>query len=206
NDVFTVEGKVQDEKKSPLNAKVVFLRKSTGEIVGTATTNPATGGYTMLLPTGELYTIVASNSGYLSLNEEIDAADAASGSTVEKNITLKELAVGDVLRLSQLKFGSGSFVIEPQSYSELDRMAKLLKDNPDITVEISGHTDPYGDAEANAYFSKERAKSVKQYFVEQGIAEERMTTVGMGSAQPIAPNTPEGNQLNRRVELKILTK
>ena len=124
----------------------------------------------------------------------MNATAVKSGETLDKNIFLKELSVGDTLRLSQLVFGSGSFVIQPQSYPELDRMAKLLQSNPKITVEISGHTDPYGDAEANAYFSKERAKSVKQYFVDKGIDAERMSTIGHGSSQPIAPNTPRGQQ------------
>ena len=92
----------------------------------------------------------------------------------------------------------------------LDEAAQTLKDNPDINVRISGHTDSIGSDEYNQRLSDRRAQAVKQYLVSQGIASSRLSTEGRGEREPIAPNTkdgrdnPEGRAMNRRAELKIV--
>jgi hypothetical protein len=77
--------------------------------------------------------------------------------------------------------------------------------NSEIVIELGGHTDSIGSDEANQNLSQQRVESVKTYLVEKGIATDRLVAVGYGEKTPIAPNaTPEGRQLNRRVEVKIL--
>jgi OOP family OmpA-OmpF porin len=91
----------------------------------------------------------------------------------------------------------------------LDEAAQTLKDNPDVNVMISGHTDSIGSDEYNQRLSERRAQAVKQYLVSQGIAASRLSTEGRGEREPIAPNTkdgrdnPEGRAMNRRAELKV---
>jgi OOP family OmpA-OmpF porin len=91
----------------------------------------------------------------------------------------------------------------------LDEAAQTLKDNPDVKVQIEGHTDSIGSEAYNLRLSERRAQAVKQYLVSKGIAASRLTTVGRGEADPIAPNTkdgkdnPEGRAMNRRAELKV---
>jgi OOP family OmpA-OmpF porin len=91
----------------------------------------------------------------------------------------------------------------------LDEAAQTLKDNPDINVRISGHTDSIGSDEYNQQLSERRAQAVKQYLVSEGIAASRLSTEGRGEQDPIAPNTedgkdnPEGRAMNRRAELKV---
>jgi len=92
----------------------------------------------------------------------------------------------------------------------LDEAAQTLKDNPDINVRISGHTDSRGSDQYNQRLSDRRAQAVKQYLVSKGIASSRLSTEGRGEREPIAPNTkdgrdnPEGRAMNRRAELKIV--
>jgi len=87
----------------------------------------------------------------------------------------------------------------------LEIVYQLLVDNPNIYVEISGHTDNVGSAAVNNKLSLERAKSVVDYLIQKGIAKERLTSVGYGFDKPIAPNTTEeGRQKNRRTEFKII--
>ena len=84
----------------------------------------------------------------------------------------------------------------------LDEAVSILKKNPEIKVEIDGHTDNTGTAAYNMNLSERRAKSVMKYFVDQGVEAERLTTKGFGLTKPAASNdTKEGRTKNRRVEL-----
>jgi outer membrane protein OmpA-like peptidoglycan-associated protein len=91
----------------------------------------------------------------------------------------------------------------------LDEAAQILKDNPNITVTIEGHTDSIGSEAYNQRLSERRAKAVKQYLVSRGVEASRLETIGKGESEPIADNTkngrdnPEGRAMNRRAELKV---
>ena len=77
-----------------------------------------------------------------------------------------------------------------------------MKANPKLTGEVQGHTDSTASAEHNQKLSEARAKAVRDYFIQQGIASERVRAKGYGETQPVASNdTPEGRAKNRRVEL-----
>jgi outer membrane protein OmpA-like peptidoglycan-associated protein len=94
--------------------------------------------------------------------------------------------------------------IKPNSRSKLDAAAKVLKEFPDVRVEISGHTDSDGDRDHNLDLSRRRAEAVKNYLVNKGIDASRMTTRGAGPDEPIADNnTKAGKAKNRRIEFKL---
>jgi len=87
----------------------------------------------------------------------------------------------------------------------LDEAIEILKRNPDRQVVIEGHTDWTGPEEYNQSLSENRAEAVKKYLVENGVDEARLSTVGYGESQPVAPNdTRDGRNRNRRVEMKVL--
>jgi OOP family OmpA-OmpF porin len=88
----------------------------------------------------------------------------------------------------------------------LDRNGKVLKENPQIKVEIGGHTDPSGTEKANQILSEKRAQSAKKYLMDKyGIADNRLVVKGYGATRPIADNkTQEGRSKNRRVEFRII--
>ena len=87
----------------------------------------------------------------------------------------------------------------------MDRIVKLLTENPKIVVEISGHTDNVGSAVYNKKLSSDRAKSVVDYLISKGIAASNLSYKGYGFEQPIATNDTEvGRQMNRRTEFKII--
>lgn len=87
----------------------------------------------------------------------------------------------------------------------LDRSkVQSLKANPQYHIHIAGHTDNVGDPRLNLVLSEQRAKVVATYLTRRGIAEERITTEGVGSKQPLGDNTTEGERSkNRRVEITI---
>jgi outer membrane protein OmpA-like peptidoglycan-associated protein len=109
------------------------------------------------------------------------------------------------IALEGIKFKSGSAQILPSSEDVLNKVVKILSDNPTVNVEIQGHTDNTGTPEKNMNLSTERAQSVKKYLVSNGIADCRLTTRGFGANQPVASNdTEEGKQKNRRIEFIII--
>ena len=103
-------------------------------------------------------------------------------------------------------FNEGKTNIDAMAAKALDRDGEILKENPNIRVEIGGHTDSLGSRMANQKISEKRAQSVKKYLMDKfGIASNRMVVKGYGSARPIAEDrTREGRAKNRRVEFKIL--
>ncbi len=94
--------------------------------------------------------------------------------------------------------------IKPEYYSNLDMQVDFLKRNPDITVEIQGHTDNIGPKEYNQRLSERRARAVMNYLVENGISKERLSAKGYGFSIPMASNeTKEGRAKNRRVQFSV---
>jgi len=106
---------------------------------------------------------------------------------------------------SGILFAVNSSTLNQNSRSALTQFANSLKANPDTDVLIHGHTDSSGNDNINIPLSKERAGSVHNYLMGQGIISSRMTAEGFGSSQPVADNsTSAGKALNRRVEIFIL--
>jgi outer membrane protein OmpA-like peptidoglycan-associated protein len=102
-------------------------------------------------------------------------------------------------------FDKGSSKLRPESYPQLDELARFLQAHPNVRLELAGHTDGTSRAETELQLSRNRALAVRDYLVRKGIARERFNIVGYGKARPIADNeTPEGQQKNRRVEFRIL--
>jgi OOP family OmpA-OmpF porin len=94
--------------------------------------------------------------------------------------------------------------IKPVSFSLLNEIAQILKDNPTLHISVEGHTDSQGSDQYNLDLSTRRAASVMRYLISQGIEATRLTSTGHGEAQPISDNnTEEGRATNRRVEFLI---
>lgn len=104
-----------------------------------------------------------------------------------------------------VQFALGSAAILDESVPILDQVAASLAEAPALALEIQGHTDDSGSAEANQLLSQDRAQAVLDYLVDGGVSADRLTALGFGEDQPIADNsTPEGQQQNRRIEFAII--
>jgi len=124
--------------------------------------------------------------------------------------TSEEVAVrreGDMIALTlkgDVSFDVNSDVVLPGLYNEMDRIAQILVRYPDTTIVVEGHTDSTGSDTYNMQLSDRRANSVKRLLVQRGVADYRITTIGYGESRPVATNnTPEGRQMNRRVEIRV---
>ena len=114
--------------------------------------------------------------------------------------------VRPTVRLNDVFFDFNKHTLRPESYPALDGVVSFLNDNPEIEIELSGHTDYIGTDQYNLNLSNRRAREVCNYFISKGISSQRVTVRGYGEKKPIASNaTEEGRQLNRRVEFTILT-
>jgi outer membrane protein OmpA-like peptidoglycan-associated protein len=136
----------------------------------------------------------------LSIVEEAGMAQQVEFSAMELS---KQLAATGSVTLRGVLFETGKAVIQPASAALLAEVGTLLKDEPALVLEIQGHTDDVGAADANLRLSRDRAAAVKAHLVStSGIAATRLTTAGFGDTRPVADNTTEdGRAKNRRVEL-----
>ncbi len=123
------------------------------------------------------------------------------------DLSLLELEVGKVFQLKNIFFDTDKSELLPRSFIELNKLLHIMEDNPNMVIEVRGHTDSVGKDQYNSYLSRKRAEAVMQFLKEKGISSTRMHAIGLGSTQPIADNeTDEGRQMNRRVEFLVVRK
>jgi outer membrane protein OmpA-like peptidoglycan-associated protein len=133
--------------------------------------------------------------------------------------TLKEKTAGSGVDVSEtpdgkailvnlpdgVTFDVGSYTLKPSFRATLDQVAQSLKDYPDSLVDVYGHTDSTGSDAYNQTLSENRARTVMNYLISQGVPAARLRSQGFGETMPVADNdTPEGRAKNRRVEIKIV--
>ena len=113
---------------------------------------------------------------------------------------------GDTLAIvTNVNFDFDSARIRGDSAQKLDRVVRILQDNPDVQVRVEGHTDSTGPEKYNMDLSFRRSESVKNYLVSKGIDGNRLSVVGYGETNPLVSNkTSAGRAVNRRVEFKVL--
>ena len=106
---------------------------------------------------------------------------------------------------AEILFATGESTLQPRATEALGQLAALIKDHPDLPIEIEGHTDSVGTRARNDRLSQARAEAVKRWLVANGsVQESRMTTRGFGPTRPVASNgTAAGRQQNRRVEVRL---
>jgi OOP family OmpA-OmpF porin len=130
---------------------------------------------------------------------------AAAALTTPQAQQLDQAKSGDVVVILEgVNFEFDSARLRPDAITILDEAATVLSRRKDISVDVVGHTDSTGTKQYNQGLSERRAKSVYDYFINKGIAADRLTTKGYGETKPIASNTTrEGRAKNRRVELVV---
>jgi outer membrane protein OmpA-like peptidoglycan-associated protein/Tol biopolymer transport system component len=204
--VTYLKGKITDAAyDTPLEATFRLINLETGDTVVSATSDKSNGNYLVVLPTGENYALMAERNGYLYHSEHftLDRTDELTEFT--KNIALQPISAGSSVILKNVFFDTDQYDLKPASKTELERLKRLLADNPSIRIEIGGHTDNQGSAAANQTLSLNRAKAVYDYLVNAGVEAPRLSYNGYGQTVPIASNdTDSGRAQNRRTEFRIL--
>lgn len=201
-----VSGIVTDAKENnPLSAWVLVEDLNSGELIATNKSNSKTGEYLVVLPAGRNYAVTANSKGYFFYSQNFKVTKESNYQELKKDIVLKPIEKGTKVVLNNVFFETGKSDLSDESRVELNKAVELMETNPSMVIEVGGHTDNVGDDDFNMKLSHERAKSVRQYLVNAGIASERIQAKGYGETTPVADNeTEEGRAANRRTEFIIL--
>lgn len=149
------------------------------------------------------YEVAAEVDGYITAVAIVDPAKGVNGK-IERNLTLTPK--GQTIRLSHLIFEQGKSIIDPASFDELDEVAQMLIDHPKLVIQLEGHTDNQGSMSKNMELSQDRVDKVKEYIVDKKVNKNRIKTKAFGGTKPLSnEKTPEARNLNRRVEIRILS-
>lgn len=199
-----VFGKVTDAgSDEPLASDVGLFDLEQNEKVAEVTSDSILGDYKIVLKQGSLYSLYFNKAGYLfeSLTFEYDSTQMQP---VRKDIQLRKLMKGNKTVLRNIFFETGSYRLQDHSITELSRVRGFLSKYPELNIVINGHTDDVGTEEDNKELSKQRARAVYSYLIENGIEKERVLFRGFGEEKPLVPNnSPENRKLNRRIEFEI---
>jgi outer membrane protein OmpA-like peptidoglycan-associated protein len=206
--VVIIYGKVLNSKtKQPLQADITYRDLGSNKELGVATSSAVDGSYKIVLPAGVAYSFLAQKQTFYAVSENIDLKKLNKYQEIKRDLYLSPIEVGQTVRLNNLFFDTNKFDLRDESKAELDRLITILSENPDMNIQIEGHTDNVGQDAANLVLSSNRAKAVVNYLIGKGIAANRLKSKGFGKTKPIAANTTdEGRQRNRRVEFAILKK
>jgi outer membrane protein OmpA-like peptidoglycan-associated protein len=205
--VSYVKGNVTDAQSNrKLEAAIEITDVNTGEIILTSQSDKISGDYLIALPPGKDYVFNASKPGYLFHSENFSISDRPGSKSYEIDIELMPIKEGNTVILKNIFFDTDKYELKKESQVELKKLKEFLTANPEIKIEVSGHTDSTGDKRYNQTLSEKRAKSVYDFLIGAGISGNRLTFKGYGDNKPIATNeTEEGKAKNRRTVFTIIS-
>jgi OmpA-OmpF porin, OOP family len=200
---YYVSGVVCDAAdKHPIRATVIFQALPDISEVYINDSQESSGIYSIGLHHRKKYLVEVRAPNYkpeidtITINQNLDSL----------NYQLVSVKPGSVLRLQKIYFEQGDYMIQGDSYGELDELFLMLEQNPQMIVRLEGHTDRLGGREANMVLSQNRVNEIKKYLIKRGIDQKRIKTQAFGGTRPISSeNDEDSRQLNRRVEVRILS-
>ncbi|RYE18949.1 MAG: hypothetical protein EOP42_29885, partial [Sphingobacteriaceae bacterium] len=212
NKIFLVSGSVLDcdQQKLLADAKVSLVDSVSKKTVKQVFTDAA-GKYQFEVKDKNSYQLTVEKEGYFTKKVQLLSFKKNADTLKNPAICLKPFVVGKAIVLKNIFFDYKKADIRADSKIELNVLVTIMKDNPDIKIELSAHTDAIGGEDYNQKLSQARAQSCVNYLIQSGISNEKITAKGYGETRPVAPNilsngkdNPEGRQLNRRTEFMVL--
>jgi OOP family OmpA-OmpF porin len=203
--LITLTGRVLDAATNEAipGANIRILQD--GEATGAEQANEEDAYFESELPGPGSYELQVNAEGYLAGQDSFMVEPTKKDLGVYRNIYLKRLEVGLSVRLNNIFFDFDKSTLRPESFPELDKVKELMEQNPNLYIEIGGHTDDKGSDAYNEQLSQGRAEAVRAYLLEQWIEPERVSAKGYGKSKPEVPNdSDENRQINRRVEFTII--
>jgi outer membrane protein OmpA-like peptidoglycan-associated protein len=201
-----VKGIVRDKAtREPLLAKIELINLDKNEIESLVESDSVSGQYLIVLTQGAEYALYVNKKSYLFQSLNFNYSAVSDFAPITLNIDLEKAREGTIAVLENIFFDVDKFDLKDKSATELKKILRFLNENPNVKVEISGHTDNSGAAVYNKQLSEKRAQSVYSYLVDHGLNAKRLAIKGYGSEHAIADNATEaGRQKNRRIEFKII--
>lgn len=206
--VLFVKGSVKDEttNEKVSDAKIVIKNVETKE-VKEIPVDKETGNYVFTMVMKADYTMTVKKRDYTYITKYISKTDTKFDVPVSINMEMKQIEVGKTYNLDDIYFATDSDKLTETSKKVVEGFYDFLHDNPNVKIEIQGHTDNVGAVDYNIRLSKARARTVYNLLIKLGIPANQMTYKGYGESRPIADNqTEEGRALNRRTVFLITNK
>jgi outer membrane protein OmpA-like peptidoglycan-associated protein/tetratricopeptide (TPR) repeat protein len=200
------KGKVYDKKtKAGVPSTVVLTDVNSRQIISKLQTDEE-GNYLITLPVGKNYAFNVHRKGYLFYSQNFNIDSTSTDSVFNVDIPLEPIEANAKIILKNVFFDTKKTDLKPESITELDNVVRLMNENPNMKILISGFTDNVGKPADNLKLSTGRAIAVVNYLVAKGIHKDRLSFKGFGEAKPIATNdTEEGRAMNRRTELSVVS-
>jgi len=197
--IIVVSGKMYKAQDSTLiTGNILYEKLPYYDDMGMATTN-SDGSFEMYLVQGETYNFSITKPGFRKFEKQ----GQFKGNEV-MDLYIEEDII-ELRKLENLKFGTNSDQITTSSYQELDELAQWMIENPTIVIQLEGHTDFGGNAEASLRLSQARVEAVKEYLIQKKVKKNRIFTKAFGGTQPLTrEGTLEERAKNRRVEVRVI--
>jgi OmpA-OmpF porin, OOP family len=201
-----VKGLVIDAKtKKPLKATIELRELKTEHIMSRVISDSITGEYLIVVPGKSEYALFTNKKGYLFSSVNFNYEQTDLDKPLSLNIELQPIGKDASVVLNNIFFELDKYELQEKSKAELNEVVLFLKENPQLKIEVSGHTDNSGIETYNQQLSFKRAASVSSYLKGQGILGERIKEKGYGAQKPLKNNDSEENKrFNRRIEFRIL--
>ena len=207
--VVFVKGTVEDEEVGkPVRDARVFIKNVETKEITEIPINMETGKFVAAIVTKNDLTLMVKKKNYAYVTKYIEQEkEDQPAKPVNLDVKLKEIEVGVAYDLQDVYFDTDSDVLKKMSVRVIEGFYDFLQDNPNVKVEIQGHTDNVGSDAYNLKLSNERAKSVYQVLLDMGTSISQITHKGYGETNPIASNnTNVGKAKNRRTVFVIISK
>lgn len=209
---FMVMGKVVNCDSNVVipNAAVIVKNNTTGAVKTYATDGQ--GEFAFVAAPGTGYTVYARKANYLSQNVSFTTAsyDRKKSKYIQLQICVESAGCNDAVVLKNILYDLDKSFIREDAKPELNRLVQFMKDNPEVRVELSSHTDSRGSDAYNMKLSQRRAQAAVDYIISQGIARARLIAKGYGESKLVngckngVPCSEADHQLNRRTEMKVV--
>jgi outer membrane protein OmpA-like peptidoglycan-associated protein len=197
------------QTRQPLEASFELIDLDSQKLL-TRSYSQKNGEFLVTLTATKNYLVNVSREGFLFYSDNFILRDLKTdfNKPFVLNIPLEPIDTGSTVELKNVFFDVNKSELRPESCTELDKLVAFLLKNPNLKIELGGHTDNTGDKKANQLLSENRAKAVQQYLVSAGkIGVERLSYKGYGDSRPKVPNdTAENKAKNRRTEFKVTAK
>ncbi len=196
-----LEGKVINEAlDAPIKATLTLESLPYGADIRVFKSDEETGDFSFKVKENKEYKVKVVAKGYIEIEEKIKIQSVNNPLVFR----LMPSGAGSILRLD-INFIQSKAEILEDSYQELNKLLKMLKEYPDMEIQLEGHTDFRGSSSANMRLSEKRVKAVKSYLTEKSVSPDRLMTKAFGGTQPLTrENTEQAKLTNRRVEARIL--
>ena len=178
---FLVEGNVYDTNGEHLSEATIRLVGDDGTNVKAQIRRDGT--YRLKLQKDTRYVMLATSRGFLNQKQELSTVGMTDSYSYQQNFSLAPIS--KPVKMSNVFYEFGKWTLTVDSEKGLNDLVQLLNDNPNITIELSAHTDMVGNDASNKQLSLRRAQSVVDYLIQHGIDSERLTPVGYGEEKPV---------------------